>query len=134
MYITVFMQGLLEFIWMEGYSGGSSNAGLVWLFQYCDIQGVKAIPGKRFKLIFIISFLLVLKKTFFSPNPPMFFCLQKADYQSFLLRYLLFLYQQWFFQNIEKGWRKIFEIRLFPQFLKMTKIIKIYFLQPFSIF
>ena len=36
--------------------------------------------------------------------------------------YRLFLYYQWFFQNIEKGWRNFLEIRLFPQFLKMTKI------------
>ena len=58
----------------------------------------------------------------------------KAEIKGFLLMYCLFLYYLWFFQNIEKGWRKIFEIRLFPQFLKMTKIIKKYFLQPFSIF
>jgi hypothetical protein len=36
----------------------------------------------------------------------------------------LFLYYQWFFQNIELGWKKIFEIRLFPQFLKMMKFTK----------
>ena len=35
--------------------------------------------------------------------------------------YRLFLYYKWFSQNIEKGWSKILEIRLFPQFLKMTK-------------
>ena len=38
--------------------------------------------------------------------------------------YRLFLYYQWFFQNIEKGWRKILEKRLFPHFLNMAKIIK----------
>ncbi|MCP3931483.1 MAG: hypothetical protein GY705_20550 [Bacteroidetes bacterium] len=44
---------------------------------------------------------------------------------SFLQTLSLFLYYQWFFQNIEKGWRKIFEKRLFPHFLNMVKIIKI---------
>ena len=48
----------------------------------------------------------------------------KAEIKGFLLMYSLFLYYLWFFQNIEKGWRKIFEKRLFPRFLKMTKIIK----------
>ena len=55
---------------------------------------------------------------------PFSFWLQKAKFKSFLLMCLLFLCQQWFFQNIEKDWRKIFEIRLFPQFLKITKITK----------
>ena len=35
--------------------------------------------------------------------------------------YRLFLYYQWFFQNIEKGWRKIFEKDYFRDFLKMMK-------------
>ena len=48
----------------------------------------------------------------------------KAEIKGFLLMYRLFLYYLWFFQNIEKGWRKIFEKRLFPRYLKMTKIIK----------
>jgi hypothetical protein len=38
----------------------------------------------------------------------------------------LFLCYQWFFQNIEKDWRKFFKIRLIPQFLKMTKIKNIF--------
>ena len=36
----------------------------------------------------------------------------KAEIKGFLLIYRLFLYQQWFFQNIEKGWRKIFEKKI----------------------
>ena len=36
----------------------------------------------------------------------------------------MFLYYQWFFQNIEKGWRKIFEKDYFRDFLKMIKITK----------
>jgi hypothetical protein len=36
----------------------------------------------------------------------------------------LFLYYQWFFQNIEKGWKKIFEKRLFPRFHKNDEIKK----------
>ena len=48
----------------------------------------------------------------------------KAEIKGFLLMYRLFLYYFWFFQNIEKGWRKIFEKRLFPRFLKMKKIMK----------
>ena len=40
--------------------------------------------------------------------------------------YRLFLYYVWFFQNIEKGWRNFFEIRLFLQVLKMTKIQNIF--------
>ena len=48
----------------------------------------------------------------------------KAEIKGFLLMYRLFLYYLWFFQNIEKGWRKIFEKRLFPRFLQMKKIMK----------
>ena len=48
----------------------------------------------------------------------------KAEIKGFLLMYCLFLCYLWFFQNIEKGWRKIFEKRLFPQFLKMKKNMK----------
>ena len=81
------------------------------------------------------------KKPFFTPRPTIFFaprgrdallimprpllgCQIKAEIKDFLLRYCLFLYYSWFFQNIEKDWRNIFEIRLFPRFLKLTKIIK----------
>ena len=32
----------------------------------------------------------------------------KAEIKGFLLMYRLFLYYLWFFQNIEKGWRKYF--------------------------
>ena len=42
----------------------------------------------------------------------------------FLLRYRLFLYQQWLVQTIEKGWRKFFEIMLFPQFPQNDGIYK----------
>ena len=38
--------------------------------------------------------------------------------------YRLFLYHQWFFQNIEKDWRKIFENDYFRDFLKMMKLKK----------
>ena len=55
---------------------------------------------------------------------PLSGCQIKAEIKGFLLMYHLFLYYQWFSQNIEKGWRKIFEKRLFPRYLKMTKIIK----------
>ena len=55
----------------------------------------------------------------------------KAEIKGFLLMYCLFLYYLWFFQNIEKGWRKILEKRLFPRFLKNYEK---YFLQRFSIF
>ena len=53
---------------------------------------------------------------------PQNFRLQKPDYQSFLLRYRLFLCQQWFFQNIEKGWKKFLEMILFPQFPQNDEI------------
>ena len=45
----------------------------------------------------------------------------KAEIQGFLLMYRLFLYYQWFIQNMEKGWRKIFEKDYFRDFLKMMK-------------
>ena len=38
--------------------------------------------------------------------------------------YRLFLYYQWFFQNIEKGWRKIFEKDYFRDFIKILKFNK----------
>ena len=38
--------------------------------------------------------------------------------------YCMFLYYLWFFQNIEKDWRKIFEKDYFRDFLKMMKITK----------
>ena len=39
--------------------------------------------------------------------------------KTFLLRYRLFLYYQWFFQDIEKGWRKyIFNFRHFEKLRK----------------
>ena len=79
------------------------------------------------------------KITFFTSRAPMLFaargrdallimprplsgCQIKAEIKGFLLMYHLFLYYQWFSQNIEKGWRKIFEKRLFPRFLKMKKL------------
>ena len=44
------------------------------------------------------------------------FWLQIAEIMSFLLMYRLFLYYLWFFQNIEKGWRKnIFNFRHFEK-------------------
>ena len=58
----------------------------------------------------------------------------KAEIKSFLLMYRLFLFYLWFFQNIEKGWRKFFEKILFPRFLKNEEKYEKYFLQPFSIF
>ena len=67
------------------------------------------------------------KRTFFTPRRPMLFaargrgallimlrpllgCQIKAEILGFLLRYRLFLYYLWFFQNIEKDWRKYFVI------------------------
>jgi len=81
------------------------------------------------------------KRTFFTPRPPMLFaargrgalligprplsgCQIKAEIMGCLLMYRLFLYWQWFFQNIEKGWRKIFEKDYFRDFLKMMKFTK----------
>ena len=78
------------------------------------------------------------KRSFFTSRAPMLFaargrgsllimprpllgCQIKAEIQGFLLMYRLFLYQQWFFQNIEKGWRKIFEKDYIRDFLKMMK-------------
>jgi hypothetical protein len=75
------------------------------------------------------------------PRPPMLFttrrcgallimphpfsgCQIKAEIKGFLLTYCLFLYLQCLFQNIEKGWRKIFEKYYFRDFLKMMKITK----------
>ena len=51
-------------------------------------------------------------------------CQIKAEIKGFLLVYRLFLYQQWCFQNIEKGWKIIFEKDYFCNFLKMMKIKK----------
>ena len=65
---------------------------------------------------------------------PLSGCQMKAEIKGFLLMYRLFLYYLWFFQNIEKGWRKIFEKILFPRFLKNEEKYEKYFLQPFSIF
>ena len=48
----------------------------------------------------------------------------KTEIQGFLLMYCLFLYFLWFFQNIEKGWRKIFKKDYFCDFLKMMKFQK----------
>ena len=47
---------------------------------------------------------------------PQTFQLLKAQYQTFLLRYRLFLCYQWFFQNIEKDLRFFFKMILFSQF------------------
>ena len=55
---------------------------------------------------------------------PLLGCQIKNEIQGFLLMYRLFLYYQWFFQNIEKGWRKIFEKDYFRDFLKMMKLKK----------
>ena len=55
---------------------------------------------------------------------PLSGCQIKAEIQGFLLMYGLFLYHQWFFQNIEKGWRKIFENDYFRDFLKMMRFHK----------
>ena len=91
------------------------------------------------------------KITFFTPRAPMLFAARgrgallimprplserqiKAEIKGFLLRYCLFLYYQWFFQNIENRWRKFFEKDYFRDFLKMMKFTKIYFLRPFPIF
>ena len=55
---------------------------------------------------------------------PLSGCQIKAEIKGFLLMYHLFLYKQWFFHNIEKGWRKIFEKDYFRDFLKMMKFQK----------
>ena len=55
---------------------------------------------------------------------PTFRVPNKAEIKGFLLRYRLFLYYQWFFQNIEKRWRKIFEKDYFRDFLKNDEIYK----------
>ena len=52
---------------------------------------------------------------------PLSGCQIKAEIQGFLLMYRLFLYHQWFFQNIGKDWKKIFEKDYFRDFLKMMK-------------
>ena len=65
---------------------------------------------------------------------PLSGCQIKVEIKGFQLMYCLFLYYLWFFQNIEKGWRKIFEKILFPRFLKNEEKYEKYFLQPFSIF
>ena len=38
--------------------------------------------------------------------------------------YRLFLYYLWFFQNIEKGWKKISEKDYFRDFIKIMKLKK----------
>ena len=65
---------------------------------------------------------------------PFLGCQIKAEIKGFLLMYRLFLYQQWFFQNIEKDWRKIFEKYYFRDFIKMMKLKKPKKLLPFPIF
>ena len=81
------------------------------------------------------------KRSFFTSRAPMLFaargrgsllimprpllgCQIKAEIKDFLLMYRLFLYYQWFFQNIEKDWRKIFEKDYFRDFIKMMKFEK----------
>ena len=55
---------------------------------------------------------------------PLSRCQINAEIKGFLLMYHLFLYYQWFSQNIEKGWRKIFEKDYCRDFLKMMKFQK----------
>ena len=55
---------------------------------------------------------------------PLSGCQIKAEIKGFLLMYRLFLYYWWFFQNIEKRWRKIFEKDYFRDFLKNDEIYK----------
>ena len=55
---------------------------------------------------------------------PLLGCQIKAEIKGFLLMYRLFLYYVWFFQNIEKGWRKIFEKDYFRDFIKILKFNK----------
>ena len=81
------------------------------------------------------------KRSFFTSRAPMLFaargcdallimpcpllgCQIKAEIKGFLLRYRLFLCYTWFFQNIEKGWRKFFEKDYFRNFLKNDEICK----------
>ena len=65
---------------------------------------------------------------------PLSFWLQIAKIPSFLLMYCLFLYQQRFCQNIEKGLRIFFIMLQFSQSPPSNIISKKYFLQLFSIF
>jgi hypothetical protein len=55
---------------------------------------------------------------------PLLGCQIEAEIKGLLMRSHLFLYYQWFFQNIEKSWRKIFEKDYFCDFLKMMKLKK----------
>ena len=64
---------------------------------------------------------------------PLSFWRLKAEIKSFLLMYRLFLYQQRFFQNIEKDLRYFFKMMLFSQSPQSNIISKRYFLQLFSI-
>jgi hypothetical protein len=51
-------------------------------------------------------------------------CQIKAEIKDFLLMCCLFLCYLWFVQNIEKGWRKIFEKDYFRDFQKNEEIYK----------
>jgi hypothetical protein len=52
---------------------------------------------------------------------PFLRCQNKAEIKGFLLMYSMFLYLQWFSQNSEKGWRKIFEEKQFRYYIKIMK-------------
>ena len=94
----------------------------------------KVIEDKESKT-FALTYAFCAERAWRPPDSatPLSFWLQIAEIMSFLLMYHLFLYYQWLFQNLEKDWRKILEIRLFPQFLKMTKIWNIFSLAIFNI-
>ena len=55
---------------------------------------------------------------------PLSGCQIEAEIKGLLMRSHLFLSYQWFFQNIEKSWRKFFEKDYFRDFLKMMKFQK----------
>ena len=56
---------------------------------------------------------------------PLLGCQITAEIKGFLLMYHLFMYYyKWFFQNNEKGWRKMFEKYYFRDFLKWWNLQK----------
>ena len=73
---------------------------------------------RMFSASFALKYAFPCEKAWHLPDSatPLSFWFQIAEIMSFLLMYRLFLYYLWFFQNIEKGWRKnIFNFRHFEK-------------------
>ena len=95
----------LQSLYQLGYSLIKMPNPFIWIHGAEDAYRRPDIAPLN--LLFVqCHFATSMRGTLLIMPGPQTFQLQNADYQTFLLKYHLFLYKQWLFKNNEKSWRK----------------------------